>query len=73
MALSMVYWDFTTLNIHIMERKALTVLFFTLVLDMIGIGMIIPIVPIIFTDPTSSSFLLEGISQKYWYTTGHPN
>ncbi len=50
-----------------MERKALTVLFFTLVLDMIGIGMIIPIVPIIFTDPTSSSFLLEGISQKYWY------
>ena len=34
---------------------------------MIGIGMIIPIVPIIFTDPTSPSFLLEGISQKYWY------
>ena len=50
-----------------MERKALTILFFTLVLDMIGIGMIIPIVPIIFTDPTSSSFLLEGIAQKYWY------
>jgi DHA1 family tetracycline resistance protein-like MFS transporter len=50
-----------------MERKALTVLFFTLVLDMIGIGMVIPIVPIIFTDPTSPSFLLEGISQKYWY------
>ncbi len=50
-----------------MEKKALTVLFFTLVLDMIGIGMIIPIVPIIFTDPTSPSFLLEGIAQKYWY------
>ena len=50
-----------------MERKALTVLFFTLVLDMIGIGMIIPIIPIIFTDPTSSSFLLNGIPQKYWY------
>ncbi len=50
-----------------MERKALTILFFTLVLDMIGIGMIIPIVPIIFTDPASPSFLLEGVSQKYWY------
>jgi DHA1 family tetracycline resistance protein-like MFS transporter len=50
-----------------MERKALTILFFTLVLDMIGIGMIIPIVPIIFTDPTSPSFLLTGIAQKYWY------
>ena len=50
-----------------MERKALTILFFTLVLDMIGIGMIIPIVPIIFTDPTSPSFLLAAIAQKYWY------
>ncbi len=50
-----------------MERKALTILFFTLVLDMIGIGMIIPIIPIIFTDPTSPSFLLTGIAEKYWY------
>jgi DHA1 family tetracycline resistance protein-like MFS transporter len=29
--------------------------------------MIIPIVPIIFTDQTSPSFLLTGIAQKYWY------
>ena len=50
-----------------MERKALTTLFFTLVLDMIGIGMLIPIIPIIFTDPTSPSFLLEGVAEKYWY------
>lgn len=50
-----------------MERKALTILFFTLVLDMIGIGMVIPIIPIIFTDPTSPSFLLTGIAEKYWY------
>ncbi len=50
-----------------MERKALTILFLTLVLDMIGIGMMIPIIPIIFTDPTSPSFLLEGVTQKYWY------
>lgn len=50
-----------------MARKTLTILFFTLVLDMIGIGMIIPIVPIIFTDPTSPSFLLTGVDKKYWY------
>lgn len=50
-----------------MEKKALLVLFFTLVLDMVGIGMVIPIIPIIFTDPTSSSFLLTGISEHYWY------
>jgi DHA1 family tetracycline resistance protein-like MFS transporter len=50
-----------------MEKKTLTILFFTLVLDMIGIGMIIPIIPIIFTDPTSPSFLLQGIKQEYWY------
>jgi DHA1 family tetracycline resistance protein-like MFS transporter len=50
-----------------MERKALTILFFTLVLDMIGIGMVIPIIPTIFTDPTSPSFLLTGIDSKYWY------
>jgi MFS transporter, DHA1 family, tetracycline resistance protein len=50
-----------------MERKALTILFFTLVLDMIGIGMVIPIIPIIFTDPTSPSFLLTGIAPQYWY------
>jgi DHA1 family tetracycline resistance protein-like MFS transporter len=50
-----------------MEKKALMILFFTLVIDMIGIGMIIPIIPIIFTDPSSPSFLLEGIAQKYWY------
>ena len=34
---------------------------------MIGIGMVIPIIPIIFTDPSSSSFLLTGFDQKYWY------
>ncbi len=50
-----------------MERKTLSILFFTLVLDMIGIGMVIPIIPIIFTDPTSPSFLLTGIDHKYWY------
>ena len=47
-----------------MQKKTLAILFVTLLIDMIGIGMIIPILPIIFTDPASPSFLLSG------YTTG---
>lgn len=47
-----------------MRKKTLPILFVTLLIDMIGIGMIIPIIPIIFTDPSSSSFLLSG------YTSG---
>ena len=34
---------------------------------MVGIGMIIPILPIILTDPSSPSFLLEGYSQSSQY------
>ncbi len=37
-------------------------LFATLLLDMIGTGMVIPIIPILFTDPTSPSFMLMGYS-----------
>lgn len=44
------------------ETKALSILFFTLVLDMIGVGMILPIIPILFTDASSTSFLLHGYS-----------
>ncbi len=47
--------------------KAIPILFFTLVLDMIGIGMVVPIIPTIFTDATSPNFLLHGINQSYWY------
>ena len=43
-----------------MQKRVLPVLFITLLLDMIGIGMLIPIIPIIFTDPTSPEFLLPG-------------
>lgn len=45
-----------------MQKRVLPVLFATLLLDMIGIGMIIPIIPVIFTDPSSPSFLLHGYS-----------
>ncbi len=43
-------------------NKALPLLFITLLIDMIGIGMIIPILPVIFTDPSSPAFLLFGYS-----------
>lgn len=43
-------------------KNTLVILFLTILLDMVGIGMIIPIIPIIFTDPTSPSFLLHGFS-----------
>lgn len=50
-----------------MHKKTLAILFVTLLVDMIGIGMIIPIIPILFTDPTSPSFLLSGYSQQEQY------
>ncbi len=43
-------------------NKALPLLFITLLIDMIGIGMIIPILPVIFTNPSSPAFLLFGYS-----------
>ncbi len=45
------------------QRKVLSILFATLLLDMVGTGMVFPIIPIIFTDPSSKSFLLQGYSQ----------
>ena len=46
------------------SKKILPVLFVTLLLDVIGIGMVIPIIPVIFTDPTSPGFLLVGYSSQ---------
>ncbi len=50
-----------------MQKRILPILFITLLIDMIGIGMIIPIIPIIFTDPTSPSFLLQGFTTGQQY------
>lgn len=50
-----------------MQKSYLPVLFFTLLIDMIGIGMIIPIIPIIFTDPSSPHFLLVHYSTGEQY------
>lgn len=44
------------------QKSVLPILFATLLLDMIGTGMVIPIIPILFTDPSSHSFLLQGYS-----------
>ncbi len=46
------------------QPRVLPVLFATLLLDMIGFGMVIPIIPILFTDPSSPSFVLDGYSQS---------
>ncbi|MBP6869129.1 MAG: MFS transporter [Candidatus Pacebacteria bacterium] len=42
--------------------KVLPILFFTLLLDTISIGILIPVLPAIFTNPESSSFILGGYS-----------
>lgn len=45
-----------------MQKRVLAVLFGTLLLDMIGVGMIFPVLPAIFTDSTSPYFMLQGYS-----------
>jgi DHA1 family tetracycline resistance protein-like MFS transporter len=45
-------------------KTVLPVLFATLLIDTIGFGMVFPIIPIIFTDPSSPSFLLVGSSRE---------
>lgn len=47
--------------------KALPVLFVTLLLDLIGIGMVIPVIPSIFTDASSPSFILSNYPAAQWY------
>ncbi len=49
------------------QKNILPILFSTLLLDMIGVGMLIPVIPSLFTDPTSSSFMLQGYSVSAQY------
>ncbi len=49
------------------KKYVLFILFGTLLLDTIGIGMVIPIIPVVFTDPSSSDFLLQGYPPQTWY------
>lgn len=39
-------------------KKPLTLLVFVIFLDMLGVGVLIPIIPALFTDPTSTFFIL---------------
>lgn len=50
-----------------MQKKVLPILFITLLIDMIGVGMIFPIIPIILTDSSSPSFILHGFSTGAQY------
>jgi MFS family permease len=54
----------STANSLILQRRVLPVLFATLLIDMVGFGMVFPIIPILFTDPASPSFLLQGYSTE---------
>lgn len=49
-------------------NRTLMVLFFTLMLDMVGTAMLIPILPVIFTDASSPAFILHGysVTQQYF-------
>lgn len=44
------------------QRRTLSVLFGTLLLDSIGFGIVFPIIPILFTDAASPEFMLGGHS-----------
>lgn len=54
----------STANSLILRRRVLPVLFGTLLIDMVSFGMVFPIIPILFTDPASPSFLLHGYSTE---------
>lgn len=45
------------------QPRVLPILFATLLLDMVGFGIVFPIIPVLFTDPSSPSFLLQGYSK----------
>jgi DHA1 family tetracycline resistance protein-like MFS transporter len=49
------------------QKYILSILFVTLLLDMVGIGMLIPILPSLFTDPLSPHFILDGYSTSSQY------
>jgi MFS transporter, DHA1 family, tetracycline resistance protein len=47
-----------------LRKRTLLILFGTLLLNMIGFGIVFPIIPTIFTNPSSPSFVLQGYSQS---------
>ena len=49
-----------------MKRSPLFSLFFTIFLDMLGVGILIPVIPILFTDPSSPHYLLPAHTSGEW-------
>lgn len=49
-----------------MKRSPLVPLFFTIFLDMLGIGILIPIIPILFTDSGSVHYILPYNTSVEW-------
>ena len=50
------------------KKKVLATVFLTILIEVIGFSMIIPILPFMFTDPESSSYVLApGTSQNVGY------
>jgi MFS transporter, DHA1 family, tetracycline resistance protein len=56
-----------TYNLDTSCMRQLPVLFFTLLLDTISVGILIPVLPAIFTDPTSVTFVLQNYSMGMQY------
>lgn len=44
------------------EKRVLAILFVTLLLDVVGIGILIPVIPALFTDSNAPTFMLAGYS-----------
>jgi MFS family permease len=49
------------------KKHILPILFVTLLIDITSLGMLIPLLPTLFTDPSSPSFLLPGYSVSAQY------
>ena len=55
-------------NLDVEENHNLRTLFFTVIAEVISFGVLIPIVPLLFTEPSSSYFMLpEGLSINTGY------
>ena len=59
--------SFAILDQYFYPMPVLPLLFFTILLDAIGVGMILPVIPTLLTDPTSPSFLLGSASSAIQY------
>lgn len=46
------------------RRKELVTLFFTIFLDMLGVGILIPVIPMLFAEPTSVHYLLPPLTSE---------